>query len=446
MEEQKQVGGSFISFVISPFQKFFRIESAGGLLLFGSTILALIWANSPYSSLYEKIKNLELGFSVHTFELSKPLILWINDGLMAIFFFLIGLEIKRELFSGELSEPRKAAFPLLAALGGMSVPALLFYFFNKNPEASAGWGIPMATDIAFSLAILKVLGNRVPLSLKIFLTAFAIVDDLGAILVIALFYSTGIKWGLIAIGCGVLGFLLFLSYRKYFRLSIIIFGGLAAWFLFLKGGIHPTLAGVVLAFAVPISQKINFKTFKRKFPEFVEKISSTPGKSDIVLSREQKEQIDDLNSWIANVRSPLQHLEDKLHAWVAFGIMPIFALFNAGIGLSDFSSLDSSLMIVLAMALILGNLIGVLVFSALGITMGICEKPMGLTNYHLVGASLLAGVGFTMSVFIATLAYAGQAMLLDSAKAGILAGSLIAGLAGYMVLRFAPERTKPELL
>ena len=242
--------------LLSPFQKFVKIESLSGILLLATTILALVWANSPYASSYDAIWNYELGITTQSFEFTKPVILWINDGLMAIFFFLIGLEIKREILIGELNSVKKLAFPLFGALGGMIIPIALFFLINQNPETQDGWGISMATDIAFSLAVLNALGKRIPLNLKIFLTAFAIVDDLGAVMVIALFYSGTIKMGLLAIAFGILGLLYILAARQFFSKFLLLIAGIAVWFLFLKAGIHPTIAGILLAFSVPVRQKM----------------------------------------------------------------------------------------------------------------------------------------------------------------------------------------------
>ncbi len=261
--------------VLNPFQKFVRIESSSGMLLFGATLLALILANSPLASQFQSIWQYKLGIGTSGLQLIKPLILWINDGLMAIFFFLIGLEIKRELLIGELNSVRKASFPLIAAVGGMAIPVLLFILLNSNPETSHAWGIPMATDIAVSLAILTLLGKRVPIGLKVFLTAFAIVDDLGAVMVIAVFYSETIKWSLILISLGLLAVLFFLSYKKIYSKGLILGFGIIVWILFLKAGIHPTIAGVLLAFTVPIRQKIAMKTYIKKLRIIVANIEGT---------------------------------------------------------------------------------------------------------------------------------------------------------------------------
>jgi len=426
--------------LLTPFQKFVSIESLSGMLLFGATLLALILANSPLADRFQSLWQYKMGISTSGFELIKPLILWINDGLMAIFFFLIGLEIKRELLIGELNTVKKASFPLFAAIGGMLVPVLFFLLLNKNPDSAHAWGIPMATDIAFSLAILTLLGKRVPIGLKVFLIAFAIVDDLGAVLVIALFYSESIKWSLIAVSLLLLAVLFFLAYRKIYVRGLILVFGIIIWVLFLKAGIHPTIAGVLLALAIPIRQQIGMETYVDKLSDIVDGIQESADPSSPLLSKKQIEGIDYLEDWTEKVQSPLQHLEHKLHNWVAFLIMPLFALSNAGVTFQGGGSLDSMLGGVIAVCLIAGKLIGVTFFAWVAVKLGFAELPEGVTFRQVIGVSLLAGVGFTMSIFVANLAFFGDAYLHDSAKAGILIGSLIAGVSGYLVLRLGSKK------
>ena len=315
--------------VITPFLKFVKIESLSGILLFGATVLAIIWANSPYSYLYESLLQYKIGINTQDFKLIKPLILWVNDGLMAVFFFLIGLEIKRELLIGELNSFKKASFPFFAAIGGMLIPIGLFIILNKNPDTSDGWGIPMAADIAFSLAILKIVGNRVPLGLKIFLTAFAIIDDIGAVLIIAVFYSSSINWVLLAIALVLILILSYLSYHKIYLKYLYFIFGIIIWFLFLKAGIHPTVAGILMAFTIPIRRKIDVKTYINKLYEIANKIKGTNDNKKHILSKEQIEHIDNLETCTHRVQSPLQQLEHTLHGWVAYFIIPVFALSNA---------------------------------------------------------------------------------------------------------------------
>jgi len=421
--------------LLTPFQKFVRIESLSGMLLFGATVLALILANSPLADRFHSIWQYKLGVSTSGFELIKPTILWINDGLMAVFFFLIGLEIKRELLIGELNSAKKASFPLFAAIGGMAVPVLIFLVLNNNPESSNAWGIPMATDIAFSLAILRILGKRVPLGLKVFLTAFAIVDDLGAVLVIAVVYSESINWLLIGIALVLLAILFVLSYRRIYAKGLILVFGIVIWVLFLKAGIHPTIAGVLLAFTIPIRQRIGISTYITKLGDIVDDIREAGDAKAPLLSKGQIEGIDNLEDWTEKVQSPLQHLEHKLHNWVAFLIMPLFALSNAGVSFSGDANLDTFLGGVIVLSLVVGKLLGITFFSWLGIKLKLAELPEGVNFMQIIGTALLAGVGFTMSIFVANLAFFDNELLLDSAKAGILVGSLIAGLSGYLVLR-----------
>jgi NhaA family Na+:H+ antiporter len=426
--------------ILTPIQKFVRIESLSGLLLFGATILALILANSPLADRFQSLWQYKMGISTSGFELIKPLILWINDGLMAIFFFLIGLEIKRELMIGELNSVKKASFPLFAAIGGMLVPVLFFLILNKNPDNSHAWGIPMATDIAFSLAILTLLGKRVPIGLKVFLIAFAIVDDLGAVMVIALFYSESIKWSLIGIAIALLAILFFLSYRKIYARGLILVFGIVIWVLFLKAGIHPTIAGVLLALTIPIRQQVGIKTYVDNLYTIVDDIKDSADPSSPLLSKKQIEGIDSLEDWTEKVQSPLQHLEHKLHNWVAYLIMPLFALSNAGVAFQGGESLDSMLGGIIAISLIVGKLIGVTLFAWMAVKFGFAELPDEVNFKQVIGVSLLAGVGFTMSIFVANLAFYGNDFLLDSAKAGILIGSLIAGVSGYLVLRLGSKK------
>lgn len=421
--------------IISPFQKFVKIESLSGLLLFSATVIALIWANSSYNQVYESVWQYKIGVRFQGFELEKPLILWINDGLMAIFFFLIGLELKREFLIGELDTIKKAAFPFFAALGGVIVPIVLFLILNKNTETTNGWGIPMATDIAFALAILKLLGNRVPLSIKVFLTAFAIIDDIGAVLVIAIFYSATINWILLVYALILLLVLGFLSYRKVYINYLYLFFGIVVWVLFLKSGIHPTIAGVLLAFTIPIRQKINIKEYTNKLTHILDEIKSDTNTKNDMLSKQQIEQIENLEMSTKKVRSPLQDLEQGLHNWVAFFIMPVFALSNAGVIVNTDMKLDYSLLTSIAIGLFAGKLIGITVFSFIGVKLKITELPKGIKFKQIIGVAILAGVGFTMSIFIANLAFAETPSYIDSAKIGIIIGSLISGIMGYIVLR-----------
>uniref|UniRef100_UPI003216EB64 Na+/H+ antiporter NhaA n=1 Tax=uncultured Draconibacterium sp. TaxID=1573823 RepID=UPI003216EB64 len=425
--------------IITPFQKFAKIESLSGILLFGATILALIWANSPFQYLYDSLWQYKIGFSTESFSLYKPLILWINDGLMTIFFFLIGLELKRELLIGELDTPRKAAFPFFAAIGGMVIPVILFIVLNKNPETSGGWGIPMAADIAFTLAILNLLGKRIPVSLKVFLTAFAIIDDIGAITVIAIFYSSSIKWILLAYALIPFALLIWLSYKRIHSKYVFLICSVIIWVLFLKSGIHPTVAGVLLAFTVPIRQKMNISTYAGKLVEIAKSIKPGDENKNYILTKQQIAQIDDLEEISDSVQSPLQQLEHRLHNWVAYLIVPLFALSNAGVSFNTDMNLDVALILNTAICLVVGNFLGVSVLSFLTLKFKLTELPKNTQFKHILGIAFLAGVGFTMSIFIANLAFISNPVYIDSAKIGILAGSLFSGLSGFILLKLTSK-------
>lgn len=354
---------------------------------------------------------------------------------MAIFFFVIGLEVKREILAGELTTFKKAALPLFAALGGMAFPALIFIILNNGKVGVEGWGIPMATDIAFALGILKLLGNRVPLGMKIFLTAFAIVDDIGAVLIIAIFYSANIQWDLIGYALILFSFLMLLNYKEVYSKYIFFLFGFIIWVLFLKSGVHPTIAGILMAFTIPIKRKANLteyvKLIRNELSIFKE--DATPSKK--ILTPEQIDVIGSIESITEDVSSPLQNLEHALHGWVSYLIMPIFALANAGVVIS-LSGLEgaSHLAFNIATALVFGNILGIVFMSFLGIKLKIADLPEGMNFKQLAGVSILGGLGFTMSLFIANLAYADQS-LIAGAKLGIIAGSIIAGTLGYSVLR-----------
>jgi NhaA family Na+:H+ antiporter len=419
---------------LSPVQKFIKNESFSGVLLFGTTILALILSNIPSLS-FNEIWNKEIGVTTEGFELVKPLILWINDGLMAIFFFLIGLEIKREILIGELNSVKKASLPVFAAIGGMIIPLTFYLLINTNPETEKGWGIAMATDIAFTLAILTLLGKRVPLSLKIFLTAFAIIDDIGAVMVIAIFYTGDIAWNLLFYASILLAILYIMSYLKIHSRFVIFIVGIVVWYLFLKAGVHPTIAGILLAFAVPVRQRINEFVFARKLQSLTNKLTEESNTNKFpLLSKIQIETLDKLEDLTDMVQSPLQQLEHRLHKWVAFLIMPVFAFSNAGIKFSSNQDIDFALASTIAISLFAGKAVGVSIFSYLGIKSKLASLPENINFKQIIGVAVLSGVGFTMSLFISGLAFGDSAAYLNSAKIGIIAGSLASGIVGYLIL------------
>ncbi len=400
--------------------------------------MALVWANSAWSPLYNTLWDIPLTVGIGATPLSKPLILWINDGLMAIFFFLVGLEIKREVLVGELNSLRAAALPVAAAVGGMVVPALIFALMNFGQPTLSGWGIPMATDIAFALGILALLGNRVPLSLKVFLTAVAIVDDIGAVLVIALFYTSHISLAFLAAGAGLVGCMALLNRLGLRATQVYLVIGAAVWFCVLKSGVHATIAGVVCAMTIPARTPCrdqNFAAWARLLIGRYEK-SHDPDQT-ILTNKKQLESLHELEVACRKADAPLIRLEHGLHPWVAFMVMPIFALANAGVGISGemLPQLGHALPLGIFAGLIAGKQIGVTLGALLAIRLGWAQMPQGMNLRHLYGASWLAGIGFTMSIFIANLALPGQEAALETAKLGILCASLVAGLVGYLILR-----------
>lgn len=434
--------------MLQPFYDFVRVESSGGLVLIIATIVALIWANSPWGDFYETCKNMPLTVGVGEFILSKPAILWINDGLMAVFFFLVGLEIKREILVGELNSFRQASLPIFAAIGGMIVPALVYALFNVGTSSADGWGIPMATDIAFSLGVLSMLGDRVPLSLKIFLTAVAIVDDIGAILVIAIFYSSGISFWII--GLGLLFFVCMIILNKMgvrAPLPYLIFGTLM-WFAFLKSGVHATVAGVLAAMTIPATTRICCADFVGAMNKHLTDYDIAGGKSKVTLSNKQMlSSLGMMSKDVLKASPPLKRIEHNLHYYVAFAIMPIFALANAGINFSaEGGGIDvfHPVSMGIFFGLIVGKAVGICLASWIAIKVGVADMPDTLVPGHFLGASLLAGIGFTMSIFIATLAWDANSPFITDAKFSILAASSVAGVLGFLVLRSCPYNSQCE--
>lgn len=383
--------------LFSFFQDFLKKESASGILLITAALLAIIIANSPLSGLYAELLNIPVEIRIGALHIAKPLILWINDGLMAIFFFLIGLELKRELIEGELSDSKKLILPAFAAVGGMLFPALIYASLNwGDPEALKGWAIPAATDIAFALGILAMLGNRVPVALKVFLVSLAIMDDMGAIIIIAIFYTSDLSFSSLNVALVAVCFLLLFNFRKVKTLAPYILVGIILWIAVLKSGVHATLAGVVLAFCIPL------------------KTSSE------------------------DERSIAKSLEHDLHGSVSYVIIPIFAFANAGVSLEGFSfnSLLEPIPLGIILGLFIGKQIGVMLFSFIAVKMGIAALPDSINWKQLYGVAFLCGVGFTMSLFIGSLAFeqgGTQANLMND-RLGILVGSMLSAVVGYLYL------------
>ena len=430
--------------VREPFGRFLKIESSGGIILILTTIAALIIANSSFGSEYELFWKQDFTLGAESFHLTKPIILWINDGLMAIFFFMVGLEIKRELIAGELSSPKQAALPIIAAIGGMLIPALMFSILNYGKVGAHGWGIPMATDIAFSLGILGLLGKRVPIALKVFLVAFAIVDDIGAVLVIALFYSAEIHWTLLLIALGLIAILFIFNYVNIQFIPFYMVIGWVVWYLFLKSGIHPTIAGVLIAFSIPATRKIRIKDFTKNINKSLEEFCIDPCEDSITLNKKQLASIDTMENHIGKVQSPLQSIEHTLHGFVTFIIMPLFAFANAGVVLTGFG-LESfnSLSLNISISLFAGKILGIFLFSYITIKLKIAELPENISWNHILGASILGGIGFTMSLFISNLAYS-SVVLINQAKLGILISSFVAAIVGYLYLKIVLKNQKVD--
>lgn len=430
------VGRNYIRPALSTFQYFLREQGFSGVLLLLATAVAVVWANSALSPYYESLWQTRFVVGVGDFALSKPLILWINDGLMAVFFFVVGLEIKREIQVGELSSPRQALFPIVAALGGMLVPALIYLAFNLGGPAERGWGIPMATDIAFALGILSLMGKRAPTNLKVFLTAVAIVDDIGAVLVIALFYSGSLQ-ATALLFAGLIFLLLLLLNRLKVRTPLAYaFLGIFLWLAVLQSGVHATVAGVLLAATIPSRQRINGQSFVRSSRAFLENFEKAgAGEGEILPNKEQRKALHALEVAAESVSSPLQRLEHALHPWVALAIMPIFALANAGVRLPEngFAGLGRAEALGIILGLVVGKQIGIAGFTWLAARLGWVSKPRGLSWRHIYGASWLAGIGFTMSLFIASLAF-NDPELISIAKVSILAASLVSAIGGWLVL------------
>ena len=388
-------------------QAFFEHEAAGGIVLMAAAALAVLFSNSALAPLYDLLLSTPLAIQIGTFSLDKPLLLWINDGLMAIFFFLVGLEIKREVIEGRLSSIRTAALPVIAAAGGMLGPALIYVGLNLGDDiALRGWAIPAATDIAFAVGVLALLGSRVPVGLKVFLLALAIIDDLGAIVIIAAFYTSHLSLPVLAIAAVGVMVLAYLNYRGVTRTSLYVLTGVVVWVCVLKSGVHATLAGVVVALFLPLRSK----------------------------NKDQP--------------SPMKQVEHGLAPWVAFGVVPIFAFANAGVTLHNLSLADlvGGVPLGIALGLFLGKQLGIMSSIWLTVRLGIARLPDGVTWAQVYGVSVLAGIGFTMSLFIGTLAFSDPEMG-GAVRVGVLAGSIVSAVCGFTILRAAlskGERRAPR--
>jgi Na+:H+ antiporter, NhaA family len=427
-----------IEHLLRPFQRFAATESSGGIVLLICTVLALAWANSPWADSYHGLWETPLTVGVGTRVLTLSLHHGINDGLMAVFFFLVGLEIKREMLVGELASWRHAALPIAGAIGGMLIPAAIYAAFNATGAGAPGWGIPMATDIAFAIGVLALLGPRVPLPLKVFLVALAIVDDIGAVLVIAFFYTSAISWTALATGGALLAALIACNAAGVRHPAAYSILGLALWAALLASGVHATIAGVLLAMTVPASTRINEDEFLARGRAILDDFERACSPATTVLtSAEHQHAIHELEVAGEQAQAPLLRMEQKLHGIVAFGIVPLFALANAGVHFSGdlFAALSLPITAGIVLGLVIGKPLGITLFAWLATRIGVAALPSDSGWRALHGVSWLGGIGFTMSLFIAGLAFPTSAELLDSAKVGILVASILAGLTGWIVLR-----------
>ena len=422
---------AMVAKVLTPVQEFIRTESSSGVLLITAAALAFAWANSPWAPTYFAVLDIPFSVGFGAWSLEKPLLLWVNDLLMAGFFFVIGLEIKREVLVGELAGWQRASLPAAGALGGMLVPALIYVAFNPGEPAIRGWGVPMATDIAFALGVLALLGRRVPLNLKVFLLALAIVDDLGAVLVIALFYTADVNGASLLISLLVWGGAL--AYGRAHGEKPLVFAllGLVMWYFMLKSGIHATIAGVLMAMAVPLRHRLGAQELQQE----VRALSSGRGAFEQV-----EMMLEQLDGVLSKAHSPLHNMEHALAPYVAFFVMPVFAFFNAGVAVGGSEGgLVGAVSLGAFVGLLLGKPVGVAGFVFIAVRSGLTRLPAGVSWPAMIGVGLLAGIGFTMSLFIASLAFAEQAFL-DQAKIGVLSASVVASLAGLAFLSRALPR------
>ncbi|MGE5786272.1 MAG: Na+/H+ antiporter NhaA [Myxococcales bacterium] len=423
-----------------PLERFLRVEASSGLLLLGVAAFALVWANSPWAASYFRFWHTQLGFRVGAFVFERNLEWFVNDGLMVIFFFVVGLEIRRELHHGELSEWRRAALPFAAALGGMIAPALLYLSIAGSGRTHSGWGVPMATDIAFALGVLTLLGHRVPPALRVMLLALAVIDDLGAVAVIALFYSSGVAWPgvLTAIGgvAGIIGLQAFGVRRR----SVYVIPGIVVWAGTYASGVHPTIAGVVVGMLTPVQVWLGTEGFVRRVRSNIDAIAQAPRGS--APSRPVNKALRDISVARREALSPAEGLIDLLHPWVAYLIMPIFALANAGVALKgvSFDPTTTKLVVAVGIGLVIGKPLGIVLACQVTLGLRLSALPRGITLRHLIVLGAIAGVGFTMALFVAQLAF-DDARLLNAAKLGVLLASGVAGILGLAIGRAVLGRT-----
>jgi NhaA family Na+:H+ antiporter len=417
-----------------PFQEFSENEAAGGALLLAAAVLALVWANSPWAESYFALSEYRFTVGFEGFALSMSILHWINDGLMAVFFFVVGLEIKRELLVGELASPRQAALPIAGAFGGVVVPALLYFSLNAGGPGAAGWGIPMATDIAFAVGALGLLGSRVPLGLKVFLTALAIVDDIVAVLVIAIFYTGNLSWLSLGAAAGFFAAVLTANKLGVRHPLPLAFLGFCMWVAMLLSGVHATIAGVLAALAMPAQPRIDVERFVARGRQLLDQVEHTDDEEHILRSAARQAAVMALEDACEKVEAPLQRFEHMLLPWVRLLVMPIFAMANAGVALgTGVAAATSPISLGIVLGLVAGKPIGIFCASWLAVRLRLATLPAKVGWWQILGVGALGGIGFTVSIFIAGLAFDEQA-LLAVAKMGIFAGSLFAGGVGFLLL------------
>ena len=430
---------------VRPVQRFMDTEASGAIFMLVAAIAALVWANSPWYHAQETLWETDLSIHLgHLAHIDLTIVEWINDAAMAIFFFVVGLEIKRELTQGELRDPRKAALPAIAALGGMLIPAAIYLAFNVGADSSHGWGIPMATDIAFAVAVVALVGTRIPSAAKVFLLTLAIADDIGAILVIAIFYTDKVSLGWLAISFATVAAIAVANRLQVRAMPLYVVLALFLWFAVHESGVHATLAGVVVGLLTPAWSFYDPRKFADTARHLVDAADNVYA-DGVVTSEEymlNQARLEDLDRLVTETQSPLERLEHKLQPWVAFLIVPLFAFANAGVRLTS-DALDGlatdRVVLGVALGLLVGKTVGVFSFTWVGAKLNLGTLPSGVTFRHVFGLSIVAGIGFTVALFVAGLAFEDGSEFTDSAKIGILAGSLIAGVAGYLVLRRSPS-------
>lgn len=432
--------------LLTPLEEFIHRQTTSGVLLMLCAVSALYLANSQWSEAYHHLLEMPFTIGVEGFQLSKSLHHWINDGLMAVFFFVIGLELKREILVGELADPKQAMFPIIAAVGGMVMPVLIYMGINPEGHTFDGWGVPMATDIAFALGALALLGNRVPKNLLTFLVALAIVDDLGAVMVIALFYTEAINVVALATAAGTLILLVTLNLGGIRQPLPYILLGIVLWIAMLKSGVHATLAGILLAFTIPMRPKYDPIRFLSQINEMVAQIKRAYQREEnIIKNDELRSRVQSLGEGIQLIQAPAQILEHKMHLPSAYLVIPIFSLANAGIPI-DWASFGDIVAHPVSMGivagLVAGKLIGIAGFSWVAVKLGLTSLPHGLNFKHIAGVALMGGIGFTMSIFIAELGFAHHAQDLLIAKTGILLASVLAGVSGFLWLYLTSQKTE----